>query len=97
MVAERDGDLHGFCLVAVTRRPAFFAETERLEVEAVFVRPEQRRGGVARALVEAALAELDPARRLRVELGVERGNAEGDGFWRALGFLPVMDVLERHR
>jgi GNAT superfamily N-acetyltransferase len=97
MVAERQGDLHGFCLVAVTRRPAFFVETERLEVEAVFVRPEQRRGGVARALVEAAFAELDPARRLRVELGVARGNAEGDGFWRALGFCPVMDVLERRR
>ena len=97
LVAEQDGDLLGFCLAVVARRPAFFAETERLEVEALYVRPERRRAGLARALVEAALAALDPGGRLRVELGVERGNAEGGGFWRALGFRPVMDVLERRR
>lgn len=97
VVADRDGDLLGFCLTVVERRPAFFAETRRLEVEALFVRPERRRAGLARGLVEAALAELDPDGRLRVELAVSRGNAEGDAFWRALGFRPVMDVLERRR
>ncbi len=97
MVAERGADLAGFCLAARLERPAFFEERQRLLVEALFVRPEHRRGGLARALVEACLEALDPGRRLPVQLEVERGNAEGGAFWRALGFRPAMDVLERRR
>lgn len=97
LVAEDGGDLLGFCLASVAHRPAFFEEVERVEVEGLFVRPEHRRGGLARALVEAALDAVDPGRRLRVELAVARGNPEGEGFWRSLGFAPVMDVMERRR
>ncbi len=96
-VAEEAGDLLGFCLVATARRPAFFAETERIEVEGLYVREARRRAGLGRSLVESALAAVDPAGRLRVELAVARGNAGGSGFWRALGFEPVVDVLERRR
>ena len=96
-VADAGGDLLGFCVAAVSQRPAFFEETERLEIEGVYVRPQERRRGLARRLVEGVLDALDPQGRRRVELAVARGNGEGHAFWRALGFTPVMDVLERRR
>ena len=97
LVADEAGELSGFCLVARLRRPGFFSETRRAEIAALFVRPERRRSGLGRALVDAALSALDPAGTLRVELAVDRDNPEAAGFWRALGFAPAMDVLERRR
>jgi ribosomal protein S18 acetylase RimI-like enzyme len=79
----------------VVRRPALFAETRRGEIEALFVRAEVRRGGVGRALAEETLRWLAERRLGRASLTVAAGNAEGQRFWRALGFRDAMDVLER--
>jgi aminoglycoside 6'-N-acetyltransferase I len=94
-VTEHDGQLAGFVLVRILSRPALFRETRRGEVEALFVRPEFRRAGVARGLAEAALAWLGARGLGRAALQVAVGNAEGRAFWRALGFEPSMEVLER--
>jgi ribosomal protein S18 acetylase RimI-like enzyme len=95
LVAEaRDGNLLGFALAAVARRPGPFAERERGEIDWLFVREEARRRGAGRALVAAALAWLRERGVARVEIQVARGNASGSAFWRALGFAPSMDVLD---
>jgi ribosomal protein S18 acetylase RimI-like enzyme len=95
LVAERDGALAGFAALRVLRRPPLFAETERGEIEALYVREEARRRGVGRALAEASLAWLAARGLRRAAIAVAADNAAGQAFWRALGFADAMDVLER--
>jgi ribosomal protein S18 acetylase RimI-like enzyme len=85
----------GICIVRVDRAPPILEETERGEITDLFVRPEARRGGVARELADAALGWLRAAGVQRVEIQVAVGNAEGQAFWRALGFGDLMDVLQK--
>lgn len=97
LVAEAsDGNLLGFAVAAITRRPGPFAERERGEIDWLFVREETRRQGAGRALVAAALAWLRERGVARVEIQVARANASGSAFWRALGFAASMDVLDLH-
>lgn len=97
LVAEAsDGNLQGFALAARIARPGPFVERERGEIDWLFVREEARRRGAGRALVEVALAWLRAGGVRRVELQVARANEAGLAFWRALGFAPTMDVLDRH-
>jgi len=95
LVADADTPLVGFVLVRVLERAPLFAETRRGEIEALFVRPEARRHGVGRALADAGLDWLRAQGLARAALQVATGNREGGAFWRALGFEPSMDVLER--
>jgi GNAT superfamily N-acetyltransferase len=94
-VALRAGGLAGFAAARVLRRPRLFAETERGEIEALYVREGERRSGLGRALAEAALAWLAGRGLRRAALQVAAGNEEGQRFWRALGFADALDVLER--
>jgi ribosomal protein S18 acetylase RimI-like enzyme len=95
LVAEREGVLAGFAALRVLRRPPLFAETERGEIEALYVREEARRSGVGRALAEASLAWMAARGLRRAAIAVAADNAAGQAFWRALGFADAMDVLER--
>lgn len=90
-----DGNLPALCLASLRTRPALFEETRRGEIEHLVVRPEARRRGLARGLVLRAQAWLAERGAARVELCVDRANAEGRAFWSALGYDPAMDVLER--
>ena len=95
LVAERDGSLAGFAALRAVRRPPLFAETERGEIEALFVRREDRRAGVGRALAEEALRWMAARGLPLAALQVAVANDAGQRFWRALGFADAMDVLER--
>ena len=88
-------ELVGLCIVRVDRAPPILQETERAEITDVGVRPQVRRQGVARALVEEALDWIRDRGVDRVELQVASGNVEGQAFWRALGFGDLMDVLHK--
>ncbi|MDX1649415.1 MAG: GNAT family N-acetyltransferase [Myxococcota bacterium] len=92
---DADGDLLAFLVARVARRPPIFRETTRGSVDHLVVRPDARRRGLGRALVAEAAAWLRGQGATRLEVAVARGNAEGAGFWRALGFEPAMDVLDR--
>jgi ribosomal protein S18 acetylase RimI-like enzyme len=94
-VAEREGALLGFAVARLLRRPPLFRETERGEIEALFVREEARRAGSGRALADAALGWMAARGLRRAALQVAAGNDVGQRFWRALGFADAMDVLER--
>jgi ribosomal protein S18 acetylase RimI-like enzyme len=95
LVALRDGELAGFAAARLVRRPPLFAETERGEIEALYVREAERRRGAGRALARAALAWMGERGLRRAALQVAAGNEEGQRFWRALGFADALDVLER--
>jgi ribosomal protein S18 acetylase RimI-like enzyme len=85
----------GFCVVRIDRAPPIQEERERAEITDLGVRPGARRAGIGRDLVEAALAWVRGRGVARVEIRVAVRNAEGQAFWRALGFGDFMDVLQR--
>jgi len=94
-VFDVDGDLPGMCIVRIDHAPPILEETERAEITDVGVREDARRRGIARRLVEAALAWVRAAGVERVEVQVAVGNPEGQAFWRAMGFGDLLDVLHR--
>jgi GNAT superfamily N-acetyltransferase len=94
-VVDDAGDLKGFCAVRIDRAPPIFEETERAEITDLGIREGERRHGLGRALVEAAFSWLAERGIGRVEVRVAFRNPEGQGFWRALGFGDLMDVLQR--
>jgi ribosomal protein S18 acetylase RimI-like enzyme len=97
LVAEGDaGNLDGFVLASLLRRAGPFLESERGEIDWLFVREEARRRGAGGRLAAAALAWLRERGAGRVEVHVQRDNPGGRAFWDAQGFAPAMDVLERH-
>jgi ribosomal protein S18 acetylase RimI-like enzyme len=94
-VREESGRLAGFCSMRIAHALPIHQEVARAEITDVAVRQEQRRRGIGRGLVEAALAWLRERGVSRVEVRVAVGNPEGQRFWRALGFAPFVDVLHR--
>ena len=94
-VYDHPGDLAGFCAVRAQRAPSFLEESARAEITELGVRAAARRRGIGRALVEAALAWVAGRGIERVEVRVAVRNAAGQGFWRALRFDDLMDVLQR--
>ena len=95
LIAETDaGSPVGFTWATFATRPGFFHETSRGRIEDTWVRPEQRRSGIARALVLDALAWIKSRGAGRVILQVAQRNDAGRSFWRELGFEPFMDVMQ---
>ncbi|MFF0296846.1 GNAT family N-acetyltransferase [Kitasatospora sp. NPDC004614] len=94
-VAERaDGGLDGAVTVLVERagRQDVLGgqiEADQAHLVGVFVRPEQRGSGLARALFDAAIAYadgLDDPKVSRVRLYVHQDNERAEAFYRKIGF-----------
>ena len=94
-VFDAEGDLPGMCIVRIDRAPPILEETERAEITDVGVRFAFRRQGIARRLVDAALDWVRRAGVERIEVQVAVGNAEGQAFWRAMGFGELLAVLHK--
>jgi ribosomal protein S18 acetylase RimI-like enzyme len=94
-VYEEGGDLPGMCIVRVDRSPPILEEVERAEITDLGVREDCRRRGLGSELLGEALSWIALQGVSRVEVQVARGNAEGQAFWRARGFDPLMDVLHK--
>jgi len=88
-------ELAGYCSARIERATGLAAERARGEIHELAVAPGRRRQGVGRALVAAALAWASQRGVGRVEVRVAARNAEGQAFWRALGFAEFVDVLQR--
>jgi ribosomal protein S18 acetylase RimI-like enzyme len=95
LVYDEDGDLPGMCIVRIDRAPPILEETRRAEITDLGVREDARRRGIGATLADAALRWVSDADVVRVEVRVASGNAEGQAFWRALGFDDLMDVLHK--
>jgi len=94
-IAEEGALAIGFCVADFESAPAELDERGRACVSELYVRPGARRRGVGRALADAAFAWARERGAARVEVRVAAGNAEGQAFWRALGFGDFVDVLDR--
>jgi ribosomal protein S18 acetylase RimI-like enzyme len=87
--------LAGFCAVRVDVAPPIHVETRRAEITDLWVEPAARRGGSGRCLVGAAFEWVQARGLEQIEVRVASDNPEGQGFWRALGFADLMDVLHQ--
>ena len=96
LVWEEAGDLVGFATARLVKAPPELVEGRRGEILELVVRPDARRRGVGRALAEAACHWVRERGAERIEIRVHARNAEGQAFWRALGWADFVDVLERH-
>ena len=94
-VVDSLDSLAGFCCIRVDRAPPILEETRRAEITDLGVRVALRRRGFGRALAAAALDWTAERGVDRVEVRVASRNAEGQAFWRELGFDDLMDVLQR--
>ncbi len=87
LVAELDGGGAGFLTSAVI--PASLRLGEFWVVRDLFVKPEARRAGAARALLDQIIEEARAAGALRVSLQTEPENAPALALYTAAGFRPV--------
>ena len=94
-IVERDELAVGFCAVRVETAPPDVRENARALITELYVRPESRRCGLGRALVDAALVWARERGAERVEVRVAARNDTGQSFWRSLGFGAFVDVLDR--
>lgn len=94
-VCESAATLTGLCIVRVDRAPPIHAEVCRGEISDLFVVEALRRGGIGRALAEAAIVWAREQGASRIEVRVASDNQRGQAFWRASGFGAFMDVLHR--
>jgi len=81
VAAVEDGDVLGY---AVTMRSADLVDLQRIGV-----RPDRRRGGVARALLEEVLEDAIVQGANRMLLEVSAVNAAALGFYAAAGFVEI--------
>lgn len=88
-VAERGGKVVGVILVGSDGRRGYIYHTA--------VHPGYRRQGVARDLVDHALAALRELGIHKVALVVFRRNEEGNAFWEHLGFTAREDIIYRNQ
>jgi ribosomal protein S18 acetylase RimI-like enzyme len=93
LVYDSGGTPEGLCIVRIDRAAPILEETERAEITDLGVRPALRRRGIATQLVEEAQQWVRDRGVTRIEIQVARGNLEGQAFWRARGFMDLMDVL----
>jgi len=94
-IAEDTARAVGFCVARVEAAPPSLREPRRALITELYVRPGERRRGVGRALLGAALEWARARGAARVEVRVAARNAEGQAFWRAQGFGDFVDVLDR--
>ncbi|MBG0563194.1 GNAT family N-acetyltransferase [Actinoplanes aureus] len=86
-VALRDDRVSG--LITSTVMPASLRLGVAWSVRDLFVPPDARRGGVARALLDHVIAEARAAGALRVALQTEPENGPALALYTAAGFRPV--------
>lgn len=88
-VAEEAGRIVGVIMAGHDGRREFIHHTA--------VRPECRRQGVAKALVEHAMAALEAEGIHKVALVAFERNALGNAFWERIGFEERTDLVYRNK
>ena len=87
LVAERNGELVGFCSIATPSRDEDATE-ETCAVTAIYVAPSAWRAGIGRGLLSTALAEVRQNGWRQATLWVFAANAGARAFYDSFGFVP---------
>lgn len=97
LVAERDGRVVGLVSLQLYDTPPgpSLAPRRRAMVEEIVVEKAARRGGVGRALMDAAAAWSGARGAEELLLTVWAENRAAERFYRAIGYRPVSRVLGR--
>ena len=88
-VALKDGVIVGAIMTGHDGRRGYISHTA--------VHPDQRKEGIGRALVEAALAALSEEGISKVNLVAFTRNEAGNAFWEKMGFTLRTDLSYRNR
>jgi len=95
LVAEAEGEIAGYLYAAEEGRDWNMLLDACGAVHDVFVAPAHRRKGIARALMQAALAHFDARGVKQVVLSTSTKNAEGRALFESLGFRATMLEMTR--
>lgn len=94
VVAKDDSEVVGYAVGRITTLPPFFEHRYRGYIHDVFVKPQFRRHGVGRLLVDEILRWLRQRGVNLVELTVAANN-DAVPFWERLGFRVYMHQMKR--
>lgn len=94
-VAEADGQVVGFAHAVVKLAPEHLGGARIGHVALVYVSPEHRRSGIARALVASLHGWLGAKQVTSIELQVVHRNEVGLAFWKSLGYMPELLQLRK--
>ena len=95
VVAVDQARLVGYAVGRISMLPGFFAQRERGYIHDAVVRPDCRRRGIGRQMVEALTAWMHEHGVALVELTVATRNREAVEFWRSVGFDSYMVHMKR--
>lgn len=93
MVAELNGRLVGYSLLALRDRPPIFVGPPDVIIAELLVAPEHRRAGIGAALMNAAYEWGRKRGAGYARLHVYEANADAMGFYEHEGFIPHERVL----
>lgn len=88
-VAEHDGVIVGAIMAGHDGRRGYIYHTAVL--------PGYRKRGIAKRLVESAMAALDAEGINKVALVAFKKNVSGNGFWENIGFIERDDLVYRNQ
>jgi ribosomal protein S18 acetylase RimI-like enzyme len=96
-IAEWDGAAVGYVSTLLRERPenVFGRARQWLEIDQIGVRPDQRRKGIGRELVDAAIQAADAGGIRDIELSSWVFNSDAQEAFRKLGFRPSVVRLGR--
>ncbi|MBQ9552112.1 MAG: GNAT family N-acetyltransferase [Clostridia bacterium] len=92
-VAENDGELIGLCSFTLNGN-AYQTRKRQIFLDAMFVLPQYRRQGVAKALFESLQSFAQKESYEKIDLAVWSFNREAQRFYEALGFTEQRKILE---
>ena len=95
VVAEVDGIIVGFGHAGLKLAPEHLASGRIGHISHLYVSPQYRRSGVARALAASLHEWLTEKQVISTELQVVHGNAAGLDFWRTLGYTVELVQMRR--
>ncbi len=90
IVAEEDGRIVGFMLCMLEPNVPVYKEKNIGVISDVFVKEERRRKGLAKKMLDTAVAWFRKNRVRTVRLNVAADNLEARAAWRMLGFEAFM-------
>ncbi|MCP4583904.1 MAG: GNAT family N-acetyltransferase [candidate division Zixibacteria bacterium] len=96
-VIELDGDLVGYCLSYISKKPYFFKLGKFGFIGDLYVAEKSRRLGFGRMMVKDALDFFKRKKVKQIELLVANDNISTIKFWEKLGFKTLLQWMYRRQ